>query len=120
MRGSTVYSAAGCFPSYAAQLPLLQVFVNNASAKALLDTGCSKTIVSRELVNNCQLRPVFRSVILMNSEEVDCSESCMCEVVVDGRCVMLDCIISNVTPGFGVLLGMDAINRLGLATRTRM
>ena len=75
--------------------------------------GCSKTIVSRELVNNCQLRPVFRSVILMNGEEVNCSESCMCEVVVDGRCVMLDCIVSNVMPGFCVLLGMDAINRLG-------
>ena len=53
MRGGTACSAAGCIPLFNAQLPVLQVTVNKTAAKALLDTGYSKSIVSRVLVGGC-------------------------------------------------------------------
>ena len=60
-----------------------------------------------------QLQRAPRSVILMNGESVEYMEVCTCNVKVENQIVQLDCIVSKVVPGFGILLGMDAVNQLG-------
>ena len=45
--------------------------------------------------------------------ETRCGESCSYEIMVNGRYIKLDCIVSSMVPSFGVLLTMYATGQLG-------
>jgi hypothetical protein len=50
---------------------------------------------------------------MMNSDIVECSRAAVVDLEVQGRRVSVDCLVTSVVPGFDVLLGMDAVCRLG-------
>ena len=53
---------------------------------------------------------------MMNGQRVSNVHSCACEVQIGESIVSVDCLITNVVPGYGVLLGMDIIDKLGGVT----
>ena len=50
---------------------------------------------------------------MMNGNVARCGSSWIAVVVVGGKEFLLDCLVSTLAPGHGMLLGMDAINVLG-------
>jgi len=84
--------------------------VNGTLVTALIDTGCSRSIISHELG-----RPSNKSkqtVIMMNGNSVDCSET-NADLEVEGVKFNQICLLSDTLPGYKMLLGMDIIVKLG-------
>ena len=96
-------SASG-FLNNVAHLPVISVIVDGCSAKALVDTGCSRSIVSRRVVRHSKLSSVNEPVVMMNGDVSVCTESCWVSVSVEGNVLLLNCLISEVVPGFQMLL----------------
>ena len=96
-------------------LPSLSVLVANDAAefpaRALVDSGCSQSIISRRFVRD--VKPFGSKVIAVDGSTVSCGEAFV-EVRVDGQVVSLLCLVMDkLIPEFDVVLGMDAIKRLG-------
>ena len=50
---------------------------------------------------------------MMNGEAVESKFSCSCVLMVGGHVVEVDCLVSDIVRGFGILVGMDAVAKLG-------
>jgi hypothetical protein len=50
---------------------------------------------------------------MMNGLVAQCNRAVEVDMDVEGKNVMLDCLTANIVPGFDLLLGMDAVERLG-------
>ena len=112
VRGAANYCAGG-FPECVAQLPTVWVVVAGLKLKALLDSGCSKTIVSQKVLGKVNTRPVSERVVTMSGAVVKCTRAASIEMLVGENTVCLECLIANIMPGFDVLMGMDAVQQLG-------
>lgn len=104
---------AGGFRGDSAQLPTLQAVVNGKQARALLDSGCSTSIISKRIVQNCDLRHSKRQITMMNGKTTDACWEYDCCIQVLGRVVTLSCFVCDILPGYDLLLGMDAVSALG-------
>lgn len=82
-------------------------------ARALVDTGCSRTILSPTVVKRTQTRPAKEQVMMMSGDSVECKLAAVVEVIVQRIHIRLDCLVANVVAGYDVLLGMDAVTMLG-------
>jgi len=56
---------------------------------------------------------VDEPVVMMNGEITRCQLACHLACAVQGIAVQLDCLVSEVVPGYDMLLGMDAVRQLG-------
>jgi hypothetical protein len=82
--------------------------------RALLDSGCTRSILSTSIVEPADLEPVSHTIIMMNGERVVCKGISHANVIVDvGVEAMLECLVTEVLPGCEMLLGMDAIRAMG-------
>mgnify|MGYP003536646398 FL=1 len=54
--------------------------------------------------------------MMMNGDVISCAGSCRILVVVGGRELSLNCLVTNLLPGYDMLLGMDVISLLGGVT----
>jgi hypothetical protein len=81
--------------------------------RALVDTGCSKSIVSKSAVQGLRTVSVNEPVVMMNGEASICAESACLTIGVNGKEVCVNVLVTSVLPGFGMLLGMDVIDLLG-------
>ena len=111
------YRCAGGLLSYGAQLPVLTVILQDRPVSALIDTGCTRSVVSTA-VAGCEGKPEKNEVTMMNGDVVTCERSFVCVVKVDDRVIRLNCLVSDIVHGFDMLLGMDAISILGGVTVT--
>lgn len=112
--GTAAFCASGFPASCKAQLPIIQVKVNGQCATALVDSGCSQSIVSRKfLPGKLDRGRQARKIVMMNGESVDSDGEMSCEMTVDSAVFRLNCLVTGVMPGFDVLLGMDAVQALG-------
>ena len=64
------FLGAGSLPSQLQALPTMIVTVNDRSAIALIDSGCSKTVVLKGLVSDCMLFSDGESMVLANGKGV--------------------------------------------------
>jgi hypothetical protein len=113
VREATTCCASG-FPEGSAQLPSVWVTVDGSRAHALVDTGCSRTIVGRRLVRgSARIKRIREAVVMMDGSSVQCTRGAIVRVVVDGEVVEIDCLVVDTVPGYDVLLGMDTIRQLG-------
>jgi len=112
MREATNYCASG-FPANAAQLPTVWVVVQGRRARALVDTGCSRSIVAKWLVGNREVQKVKEVVTMMNGAQVECLVAVVLPVLVSGLKAEVSCLVTEIGAGFDVLLGMDAVGQLG-------
>lgn len=84
---------------------------------ALLDTGCSKSIVAASCVDSQILCASAECVSQMNGERVWCEGKASCNVKIKRHSVRVECIVSrSLLDGFQLLIGMDVINKLGGVT----
>lgn len=67
-----------------AQLPRVRVCWDGVSLVALLDTGCTRSIVSSGIVGQQNVRPCFSRVVMMNGQETSCSAACTLSIEVAG------------------------------------
>ena len=110
------FSCDGSLPLCGAKLPSLRVSINDRPSIALLDTGCSRSIISKSLAREGELIPLRQGVIMMNGEMVETEYSYICKLVVGSRSIEVDCLVSDIVRGFGILLGMDVVAKLGGVT----
>ncbi len=105
---------ASGFPVQQAQLPTVWAVIGGRRCKALVDSGCSRTVVASTAVQNLVVsRAVCKRIRMMNGDTVECSRAAVVDMEVHGQRVSLDCLVTTVVPSFDVLLGMDAVCRLG-------
>ncbi len=107
---------AGFLPkSQFLRMPEVIVNVSNMSVRALMDSGCSRSIISLKLARslNCKLLSCNEPVTLMNGSVSVSSFKCRIDINVSGRCITLCCLVSDLVFDYKFLLGMDAIFELG-------
>ena len=102
---------ASCFPCVSTALPTVDVRVGNQIIRALVDTGCSRTIVARKLVN--EVRPSRDIVLSVDGSILRCGTGYL-ELAVQDRSIrtrvlVLDSLLSQ----FDLVLGMDVIQEMG-------
>ena len=81
---------------------------------ALVDTGCTRTIVSSGLVENVGGVSV---IVAFDGRKVRCKGSSTVELCVHGSCVQaVVAVADEIVEGIGVVMGMDVIRKLGGVT----
>lgn len=91
-------------------LPTIPVRINYITHQALVDTGCSQTIVSRELARGYGGKNVMTvdGRIVCDVGEADV------RLEVGGKFLTVKCLVmSNIVNSFKVIIGMDVINHVG-------
>jgi len=89
------------------------VTVNDRSATALIDSGCSKTVVLKGLVMDCMLFSGGESMVLANGKGVRVGSGEV-QLNINGRIISVECSVMEHLPyGLGILIGMDVIGKLG-------
>lgn len=89
------------------QLPMVRVEAFGKSFTALLDSGCSKTIVSKKVAGNGRVVPYGCGVKMLNGSKAECRATYRVKFTcIEGsRDFVLECLV-----------GMDAITAAGGAT----
>ena len=107
-------SCAGGLPGQLAQLPMIDVWVEGRKCRGLLDTGCSRSILSSRLGEMFSKRCVAaRGVVMMNGAEQPCEQIFGVNMEMQGAKISLNCLVSRILPGVDVLIGVDAVHALG-------
>ena len=103
---------AGSFPSnVTAALPIIDIKVNGKHARALVDTGCSKTIVTEAYCDECSGEV---QILTVNGSKIKCEGEFDALLDIRGVKCRTSCIVSRtLLSGIGVILGIDAINFMG-------
>lgn len=82
---------------------------------ALVDSGCTETIVARRLVHNV-VSGGEGVVVTVDGAKLKCEKSRV-TLLVDGRKLEVSCIVlNNMLSEFELILGMDVVKRLGGVT----
>lgn len=104
---------AGSFPRRSlTALPTVNISVGGRGVNALVDTGCSRTIVAPHLSEGS--RGSKCDVVAVDGSRVRCLGESTVSAVVAGVPVRMNCIVAaRLVEGVDVILGMDIINELG-------
>lgn len=89
------------------------MLIDGRPSTALLDTGCSRTIVSERLNHAGELKAINQRIVMMNGESVEVKHTQNCKLVVGGRSIVLECLVSDILRGYDILLGMDVVAKMG-------
>lgn len=104
---------ASGFPRQAAvmALPVVDAIVNGQPVRALVDTGCSKSMVSIHVSSS---RGRGCEVTTFDGGKVGCLGEAEVSLEVDGRRLRVECVVTErLLGGIDAILGMDAIDSLG-------
>lgn len=103
--------ASGFLVKKSAQLPTIIVKLNNLRCTALIDSGCSRTIVSSKIVK--KFESVSESVVMMDGTETKCCKIGEVNFSIQDVEFSVNCFVLDILPGYDVLIGMDIISYLG-------
>lgn len=93
-------------------LPVIQVIVGGRKVRALVDTGCSTTVVASHLVPKSERKE--SSLMTVDGREIACEGERNVELAVEGtRMIVRAIVLRQLVDGIYLVLGLDAINRLG-------
>ena len=91
----------------------MTVIVNNKSVTALIDSGCSKTVVLKGLIKGNLLQSNEQRIVLANGDDI-CVGISDVELTIDNRTMKVECSVMKYLPyDLGILIGMDVISELG-------
>jgi len=94
----------------------MNISVNGQSVLALVDSGCSKTVVRRGLVREHVEGVRKNPIVLADGSAADASSGEV-QLSINGKVINVECLVMESMPfGLGVLVGMDVIERLGGVT----
>lgn len=92
-------------------LPVVEVGLSDEVVGALVDTGCSTTIVASWLAGRCS---GVTTMVAFDGREVQCGGTKFMKIQVGDSQIKVKVIVSDsIIDGVGVILGMDAISQLG-------
>ena len=95
-------------------LPVVEVEINGNKLRALVDTGCSLTLVKSSVVMSVGRGP---EVVAFDGRRVRCRGKSSVYIMVGHHKLFLSAIVvDNMLDGIDVVLGMDAITELGGVT----
>ena len=107
-----ILCAAGFPKTGLKALPIVQISVDQQSCIAIVDSGCSQTIVNASLISN--VRKCIGNVTTVDGATVTINGIKTVRVVVNENEMKLDCLVmEKMIIGADVILGMDAIRCLG-------
>lgn len=98
------------------QLPIVIANVNGKQCKCLVDTGCTHSIISYQLINLLSVCGTFQRIQMLNGSKADVSMMSSITLEVENLSVNLDCLVMEILSGVDLILGLDAINKLGGVT----
>ena len=94
-------------------IPVISVRVNGKPIRALIDTGCSKTIVSMHQVHGLRMN-TGENVVAFDGSGKMCEGTCKLDVEVNGKQLCVLALISKqMIAGIDIILGMDIISEMG-------
>ena len=92
-------------------VPVVQVMVNGRLAHALVDTGCTTTMVHDKLVDSAKGEAVM---VAFDGREVVCKGMMWVNLQIGEKVISQEVtVVENIVKGVEVVLGMDVIGRLG-------
>ena len=92
-------------------LPIIEIVVNNTVMTALVDTGCTTTLINYRLMSVCGR---CGTVIAVDGRDIKCKGARQVEIKVHGVQVKVEAILMNrIIDGIDVIIGMDVINEMG-------
>ena len=92
-------------------VPVVQVMVNGRLVHALVDTGCTTTMVHDNLVNGATGEAVM---VAFDGREVVCKGLALVNLQVGEKVISHEVtVVENMVKGVEVVLGMDVIGQLG-------
>ena len=95
-------------------LPIIEVVVNNTVMTALVDTGCTTTLINSRLMSGCSRCGIVKAV---DGRDIKCKRARQVEIKVRGVQVKVEAILMNrIIDGIDVIIGMDVINEMGGVT----
>ena len=90
---------------------MIDVVVSGKRCKALVDSGCSQTIVSSDLCGNVSGR---REIEAVDGRIIRCSgEASVIICIGESEHTVMSLIMSNMVQGVDVIIGLDLILELG-------
>ena len=91
-------------------VPVIDIRINGKSSKALVDTGCSRTMVHEGLTSRATEETVLAA---FDGREVKCKGSAHAEMSVGEETVSQEVMVMDwIVGGIDVVIGMDTISRL--------
>lgn len=97
-------------------LIFVEVLIRGIKGKALVDSGCQKSVVSTWYCRRLGLTPrgPRRNICMLNGETTSCAGEVWLKPEVEGQAVELCCIVADeLVCGAQMILGLDCITRLG-------
>ena len=92
-------------------VPVIDIRINGKSAKALVDTGCTRTMVREGLTGRATGETVLAA---FDGREVKCKGSAHAEMSVGEETVSQEVMVMDwIVGGIDAVIGMDTISRLG-------
>ena len=96
------------------RLPVIEVDMGGVAVNALVDTGCTTTMVRAHLVRECEADEKETYMVAFDGRQVKCSGTCLVKLVVAERQVEVCAIVvDEVVEGIDVVMGIDIIDQLG-------
>ena len=71
------------------QLPTEWVMINDERVATLIDSGCSRSIISSEIITGLRLKPVINEVLTMSGEKVRCVYESEVKITLRSRQLLL-------------------------------
>ena len=91
-------------------LPTVSVSLNGHPIEALIDTGCTQTIVSHRLIRDPL--PFAGSIIAVNGDRMECKQVGI-QISLEGHVVNVNALVlEKLLPQFELILGMDVIRQV--------
>ena len=104
-------SALKTVSSRMSRVPIIEVTVNAMPARALVDTGCTSTMVTEQFVNNVRGKRVMAA---FDGREVVCKGSATVNMSVGSEKFQQEVtVVEKIVGEIDMVLGMDTISRLG-------
>ena len=111
------YCAGGVAARSRAQLPIIDIRVDGEEVRALVDTGCSTTMIEQRLINSVNVSIISEKIQTVGGPR-EIRKGAWANIEVRGQQIQCWTLLTTDLSGIGVgvLLGMDVIAMLGGVT----
>jgi len=109
------YCASGGPGCVDARMSTISAIVGERTVRAIIDTGCSTTVVSKAVIEPSKLDRISASVQMMDGSEAKVRFRVTVPIECNGKRIVFQVLVVPEVIGSraDILLGMDAISQLG-------
>ncbi len=80
--------------------------------QALVDTGCSTTNISHDALGTNDMKSCIQKIMMLNCDVSRCEGMANLSVVIQDNSLDVELLVTDKTPSFDMILGMDVVSRL--------